>query len=145
MEQVIKNKQELTVFAKDFLNTLTPISNSATIIGLSGELGAGKTAFTKEIAELLGVTEEILSPTFVLAKYYSLQNKLWNELVHIDAYRIENENELTALRWDEMIHDPKKLIIVEWPEQLGKHYLAFTSTLKFKFVDENTRIIQTLS
>lgn len=143
MENIVKSKQELALFAKDFLEHLVPSPATATIIGLSGDLGAGKTAFTKEIALLLGVSEEILSPTFVLAKFYPLKGKPWGELVHIDAYRIEGENELSVLRWEEMIRDPKKLIVVEWPEQLGKHFSGFTSTLEFVFVDEHTRKIKT--
>lgn len=141
MEHTVKDLSELSELANEFAGHLLPSDSTATIIGLSGDLGSGKTAFTKAFAAALGIKEEILSPTFVLAKFYPLLGKPWKELVHIDAYRIEDENELSTLRFNEMVGDPKKLIILEWPEQLGKHYPSFASTLKFTFVDEHTRKI----
>lgn len=141
MEHTVKDLHELSELANEFAGQLRPSDSTATIIGLSGDLGSGKTAFTKALAAALGVKEDILSPTFVLAKFYPLSGKPWKELVHIDAYRIEDENELSTLRFNEIVGDPKKLIVLEWPEQLGKHYPSFASTLKFTFVDEHTRTI----
>lgn len=141
MEHTVKDLRELSLLADEFAEQLRPADATATVIGLSGDLGSGKTAFTKALAAVLGIKDDILSPTFVLAKFYPLSGKPWKELVHIDAYRIEDEHELSALRFNEMVADPKKLIIIEWPEQLGKHYPSFASTLKFTFVDEHTRTI----
>lgn len=134
---------EMSAFAEEISRTLTPSEAVATVVGLSGDLGSGKTAFTKALAKALEVKEEILSPTFVLAKFYALHGQKWNTLVHIDAYRIENENELTVLRFDELLADPKKLVVIEWPEQVGKRYPLFASTLRFIFIDESTRTVHT--
>jgi tRNA threonylcarbamoyladenosine biosynthesis protein TsaE len=64
---------------------------TSTILALQGNLGAGKTVFTKGAAEALGVTEHVTSPTFVIQKTYELTNQPWKQLVHIDAYRLESE------------------------------------------------------
>lgn len=137
----MNSEEEMKVFAEAYISTLIPKDQYATIVGLSGDLGSGKTTFTKSLAEALGISEPVLSPTFILAKYYTIDGNKWDELVHIDAYRIEDADEITVLRWDEIIVNPKKLIIVEWPEQLGKHFPSFASTLKFNFINDHTRTI----
>ena len=143
MEHILNNLDETKEFATQFISALTRNNATATVVGLSGDLGSGKTAFVKIAAQVLGVTEEVLSPTFVLAKFYPLSGKEWDELIHIDAYRIEDENELHVLRFEEMLNNPKKLLFIEWPEQLGKHYPLFASTLRFMFIDEHTRSVTT--
>ena len=144
MEYLVKNLEEMEIFAQQYSSTLIPRGGEeATVIGLSGDLGSGKTAFTKALAGVYGIHEEVLSPTFIIAKFYPLKGQKWNEFIHIDAYRIEDESELSPLRFGEMIHNPQKLIIIEWPEKLGKQYPAFACTLKFKFVDETSRMINT--
>lgn len=139
----MNNLDETATFAKQYISSLKGSDANATVVGLSGDLGSGKTAFVKLAAKELGVADEVLSPTFVLAKYYPLSGRAWNELIHIDAYRIEGEGELTVLRLGEMLKNPKKLIFIEWPEQLGKQYPEFAVTLRFMFIDEHTRSVTT--
>ena len=100
-------------FAKSFGNA------KATVVGLYGELGSGKTTFMKFLAESLGVNETIQSPTFVIEKIYELVNQSFQHLIHIDAYRIEKENEMINLGWQEIIADHKNLICIEWPERIA--------------------------
>ncbi len=90
----------------------------ATIVGLSGDLGAGKTTLVKAIAEILGVKETITSPTFVIAKYYRTRDPKFTDLIHIDAYRIEDPKELEVLGWENMKKEPNTLIVIEWPERV---------------------------
>ncbi len=104
-------------------------TKEATIVGLSGHLGAGKTAFTKAVAAELGVAEEVTSPTFVIMKIYETTNARWPRLVHIDAYRLERREELEALRWEELVADRNNLILVEWPENAGLGKGEFESGL----------------
>lgn len=153
-EYIISSLQELEDFAKDeFLKFLKPSSDGATLIALEGDLGSGKTAFTKAVAKSLGINEHVSSPTFTIAKFYPLdcesatEDKTehahihFHELVHIDAYRMENPNEAEVLRLPEMTKDSEKLILVEWPEQLGTHLAKPNMTLRFTFIDETTRSI----
>lgn len=142
MEYTINSIAELERFAADFLRTTVANTERATVVGLSGDLGSGKTAFTKVVACALGVSDEILSPTFVLAKFYDIpKHAAWSRLVHIDAYRLEEPIELKALRFDELISDPRNLVFIEWPEQAGALFPADAPKLNFRFVDETTRAI----
>jgi tRNA threonylcarbamoyl adenosine modification protein YjeE len=98
--------------------------DEALVVGLSGHLGAGKTAFVKAVAKALGVKEEVTSPTFVLMKLYGLnpvgtfKSFPRKRLVHIDAYRLERPEELEALDWEVLVADRNNLIMVEWPENI---------------------------
>jgi tRNA threonylcarbamoyladenosine biosynthesis protein TsaE len=91
----------------------------ALVVGLSGHLGAGKTAFTKAVGRELGITEEITSPTFVIMKVYPSNHPHFTKLIHIDAYRMEEKAEMDVLKLGELRNDPGSIIIIEWPENVG--------------------------
>ena len=120
--------EETATIAVEWLGHITGKKaemGSATIIGLSGNLGAGKTAFVKCVAKLLGISEDVTSPTFVLMKLYDITAKKtsgesypWKKLVHIDAYRLERTQELEVLKFAELVADPNNLILIEWPENV---------------------------
>ncbi len=113
-------------------------TNEALLIGLSGHLGAGKTAFVKMVAKELGVKEEITSPTFVLMKIYEIADVghlQWKHLVHVDAYRLERPEELEALRFEDVIGDKNNLVLVEWPEQVGLEKFGEKKRLTFEMKD----------
>jgi len=117
---------------------------TSTIVALQGNLGAGKTVFVKGAAEYLGVPDTITSPTFVIVKLYAIPEGTaapWKKLVHIDAYRLESEDELNSIDWKNLASDPKNLIIIEWPEQVGLGVPERALWLEFETVDENTRKI----
>ncbi len=136
MEFVSYSVEETAEIARDFIKDLNSKENLATIIGLYGELGAGKTTFMKYVAEAFGIKETVQSPTFVIEKIYELkgasektQVQGFTHLIHIDAYRIEKEEEMVNLGWNEIIADNKNLICVEWPERIagimGEHLKIF--------------------
>lgn len=105
--------------ARLLLEDLRPDSNRATIVALSGELGAGKTALTQAIGAKLGVTESMVSPTFVLMKQYQTPAGPFLTVIHIDAYRIESEEELAPIHFEELTKQGNTLIIIEWPERIA--------------------------
>jgi len=125
MKKVIQTLRELEAEAADFVRSLMP-GERATLVTLVGELGAGKTAFTKSVAKAFGVEETVNSPTFVLEKIYFLPRELggrtskFARLVHIDAYRLEKGSDLAALGFDELLQDPGNLIMLEWPENVAE-------------------------
>jgi len=86
--------EDLHKIAEDILNKAKSIegNNSVTVIALEGELGTGKTTLTQELARILGVKENIISPTFVIMKKYKVKDEIFQYLIHIDAYRLEKEN-----------------------------------------------------
>lgn len=102
------------------IGDLSPHVTGATIIALSGDLGAGKTTFAQGIARALGVEEAVASPTFVIEKIYELTGQKWHRLIHIDAYRLEGEHELEVLGWSEVAQDRNNIIVIEWPEMVAK-------------------------
>ncbi len=94
-------------------------SDSATIVALWGDLGAGKTTLSQYLAKTYGIEDEVVSPTFVIMKIYPVEHAKFKSLIHIDAYRFENPDEAAAIRLHELVADPKNIILIEWPELLG--------------------------
>jgi tRNA threonylcarbamoyladenosine biosynthesis protein TsaE len=116
--KTIETIDELRSIASEVLASYAD-GDIAQIITLQGDLGAGKTAFTKELALLLGIQESITSPTFVIMKSYAIPNHpFFKTLTHIDAYRIEEDGEMLVLGFTELIKDPARLICIEWPERI---------------------------
>lgn len=119
MEKIVNGLDELIEFVYGFLDEITP-SDCAQIIALSGDLGAGKTAFTKVAGKYFDINEEMTSPTFVIQKEYLIDNhRYFKKLIHIDAYRLASASELEYLGWNEMIKNPENIIFIEWPEQVS--------------------------
>jgi tRNA threonylcarbamoyladenosine biosynthesis protein TsaE len=146
MEKRIHSLAELESEAKAFLGTLVPDTEHATLVTLSGELGAGKTAFTKAIARTLGVTDTITSPTFVLEKIYPLPTAHggdpgFSHLVHIDAYRLKDASEAAPLTLETLMQDPQNLILLEWPEKIEDALPAPSAALTFVVYDDGSRTI----
>ncbi len=119
-----KSIKDTDKIAEVFLNKILKNKKSrrgALVVGLSGELGAGKTAFTQAVARHLGIKNKVASPTFVIVKKYPLKKlKNYNFLIHIDAYRLTNEKELFQVGWEEIIKNNEHLVFIEWPENAMK-------------------------
>jgi tRNA threonylcarbamoyladenosine biosynthesis protein TsaE len=84
------------------------------VIGLSGELGAGKTQLVRGIARGLGVTARVRSPTFVLVNEYG-GGRL--PLFHLDLYRLETPAEIVAAGLEEYWARPEGVVVIEWVER----------------------------
>ncbi|HYD93009.1 MAG TPA: tRNA (adenosine(37)-N6)-threonylcarbamoyltransferase complex ATPase subunit type 1 TsaE [Candidatus Paceibacterota bacterium] len=125
--------EELQEAAGRFAAELGAKERGATLITLSGDLGAGKTSFTQGIARAFGVTEHVTSPTFVLEKIYQLPEPVrgFTHLVHIDAYRLKNGEELNALGFSQLMQEPANLVLMEWPERVDGALPAADKTLSF--------------
>lgn len=147
----VKNLDELSVFAGFFLRKLegfvlsTEGSCGSKLVGLSGDLGTGKTTFSKAVAKELGIQEVVTSPTFGIQKQYAVTNpkftQIFKEFVHIDAYRIEDIKETEPLRFIELFQKPNTLIFIEWPEKIAEILPKDTIMLSFESINENTRKI----
>lgn len=146
MTKTIRNLKELRTVAEEFLGVLsknTP-KGQGVVVGLTGDLGAGKTAFTKCVAEALGVGDVVTSPTFVLEKRYDIKQEhskknRFSKLIHIDAYRLNSGNEMSALDWETTLADEQNLILIEWPEQIKEALPSNMVNLTFEYVDEGVR------
>lgn len=143
MEQVVVHSlDELRAFAERVAKDIqaVPVSGAA-IIALTGELGAGKTTFTQALAQALGVTETVTSPTFVVMKRYPIQSERFYSLVHVDLYRVDDISELAPLRFTEEIQNPKNLIVVEWPERAPGVIPMTAIPIAFTVGEGNSRTI----
>lgn len=122
-------------------------SNLATVLALSGDLGAGKTTLTKELGRQLGITENIISPTFVIMKIYEVKPESkyfskFKKIVHIDAYRLEAPDELLGIGWKEIISEKENLIIIEWPEKVEKHLIPSSLRVSLSHQGNDSRLIE---
>ena len=112
-------QKEIPRIAQEIIASLK-MEDNATVVALSGDLGAGKTTLTQAIARELGISENVISPTFVIMKSYPINKGIHANLVHIDAYRLDSHKELERLGWAELIADSKNLILIEWPERVAE-------------------------
>jgi len=146
MNTRINGTKKMDVFARSFVKEITSVKERggrATVVGLQGDLGSGKTTFAKSVAKALGVDGAVTSPTFVIEKIYKLpQSGIFSHLVHIDAYRLENSKELMAIGWEDIVNDPESLILIEWPENVSSILPEDMEMIRFKFIDENTRGVE---
>lgn len=106
------------------------------VLCLQGELGSGKTVFVKGFASSLGIDENITSPTFNLVKEY---NNGEMPLYHMDVYRLENGDDGSFGLTD--YFNKGGVTIIEWSDIIKDSLPEERLELKFKVVDENTRVI----
>ena len=104
------------------------------VICLNGELGSGKTIFTKGIANALGIKENITSPTFTIIKEYDGELPLY----HMDVYKLDGAFEGVGI--EEYFHKGG-VVVIEWADTIEEILPEERLDIKFKLVDENKRIL----
>ncbi len=140
--RILSHSPEETAQAAAELLHRLGLGNRARVLGLRGDLGAGKTTFTQSLAKALGLQEIVTSPTFVIEKVYQLpEGVTFHHLVHIDAYRLESPAELAHLGFDNLVADRGNLIVVEWPERVAELLPPDTIFIDFTFINDHTREI----
>lgn len=150
---ITNNVEETWELAKKLANDILKISSDkATVIGLEGNLGTGKTMFAQGFARGLGVKETIVSPTFIIMKKFQISKSKcqiksqipisnFKKFIHIDAYRLDNSKEIMDLGWNGLIADPKNIILVEWADKIREILPKNFIWVKFKVVGEEKREI----
>ena len=109
---MISNKEEKTYkIAKKYCENL----KGGEVILLKGDLGSGKTTFVKGVAEFFNIKkEEVISPTFTIFNNYKIKNnKNIKNIIHIDAYRIENEEEFLETGALEYFYNKNTIVFIE--------------------------------
>lgn len=109
-EKICKNLEDTKDLAKNFAKL---VEEKGCFVNLYGEIGAGKTAFVKEVAKEIGIEEKVTSPTFVILNEYH-GGKL--PMYHFDLYRLENEGVKTIMDELREYSEGKQLTFVEWAE-----------------------------
>ncbi len=118
--------------AKELADTLI----GGEVILLNGQLGAGKTTFTKGLAKALGIEKTVKSPTFTIMKSY--QGKF--TLVHFDMYRLEDQSDTYELGFEDVFNDNNSVFVIEWNK-----FTSFNNkviTVDINYVSENVREIE---
>ncbi|RLB11920.1 MAG: tRNA (adenosine(37)-N6)-threonylcarbamoyltransferase complex ATPase subunit type 1 TsaE [Deltaproteobacteria bacterium] len=131
--ELISNCEEQTV---QFGERLGRLLKKGDVVALSGELGSGKTYFTKGIASALGIPADVVtSPSFTLVNEYEGKYRLF----HIDAYRLEKEDFLSA-GLDEYFYEDG-ITVMEWADRWPEILPENTIWVKIEILDENKRKI----
>jgi tRNA threonylcarbamoyladenosine biosynthesis protein TsaE len=107
-------------------------------LALHGDMGVGKTTFVQGLARGLGVPGQVTSPTFAIYSVYQGKSR---RLVHLDAYRLENERQLEPLLLEDFLVSPCCLAI-EWPEKTGAWLPPDAWHLTLAIVDEKRHHLQ---
>ena len=126
---------ETMAFGEQLAGELSPGS----VVALSGELGAGKTALVKGLARGLGIRQEVTSPTFTLVHEYR-GGRL--PLYHIDLYRLVSFAEALNIGIEDYLA-PDGITVIEWPEKIAELLPATTRRLRLEVVSNDERSIAT--
>jgi len=138
MKKIITHSYlETEEFALKFAKEVKP----GDVIALYGELGSGKTTFTKGLAKGLGITNRVTSPTFVLMKDYDLPSKNNSKLHHLDLYRLDSSDDIKSLNLNELVNQEANIFVIEWAEKASQEELKNAIKIRFNIIDENTREI----
>jgi tRNA threonylcarbamoyladenosine biosynthesis protein TsaE len=110
---ILANAKETAAFAKAFAKTL----KGGEVVGLIGDLGAGKTTFVQALGKALGVRERMTSPTFVYFHEHRLKKGPIRTFVHADAYRTDSAG-LRGIGIEEYFSDPRAVTVIEWADRV---------------------------
>lgn len=111
VQLILKSEPETVALGAQIAELLRP----GDLVGLAGNLGAGKTTLARALVRHLLPGEEVPSPTFTLVQIYDVrQFKIW----HTDLYRVKARSELRELGFEEALEDG--VLLVEWPDRMGE-------------------------
>lgn len=113
MIEKITDSEEETV---ELATSLAKSIKAPAVITLKGDLGAGKTVFSRGFARALGVEGPISSPTFTIVQEYDLESGI---LYHMDLYRINSDEEAISFGIEEFLNDENAINLIEWPQRLS--------------------------
>ncbi len=130
MEIVTHSKEETIKFAEEYGKTL----KKGDVVLLNGEMGVGKTVFTKGVALSLGIKSEITSPTYAYLNDYD------GKLFHYDCYRLSSGEDAEALGLTEYFYSDG-ICVIEWSENIAEVLPENAKVVKIEKIDENTRKI----
>ena len=135
----IKNEAAVIDFAENLMREILQSQDALPcVIELVGDVGAGKTTFTKGLARGLEITEEITSPTFTILKVY--ENSRGLKLVHYDFYRLENPGIMVEDLF-ENLQDPQTVTVIEWADTVSEILPANHLRLEILINDDGSRTL----
>lgn len=138
MEYISRSEKETYSVANKVASSAKP----GDVFSLFGDLGSGKTTFTKGFALALGIEKYITSPTFVISKEYLISNSPIKKLVHVDCYRLSSETDAENIGLTDYLSGGEAVLVLEWPENIEKILPNHTKKIYFEYLDEKTRKIK---
>jgi tRNA threonylcarbamoyladenosine biosynthesis protein TsaE len=169
MKKIVTNSfKETQQLGFDFAKKL----KGGEVLALYGDLGSGKTTFMQGLAKGLGITRNIISPTFIIMRSYQVhrhsgkpkvhlesrrENGSWTypsrhkrqdeglelkNLYHLDLYRIENESQAVDLGLTEFMGDPQNLVVIEWPDKIENLLPENRINIYFTYLEDDKREIR---
>ncbi len=131
---------ELNQFGEELGTQLT----APAVIGLSGELGTGKTTLVQAICRGLGAQARATSPTYALVHHYDARG---TPVYHVDCYRLRHPDEARDLGFDDMVRE-RAIVLIEWPERAGpwappldRHFrLSYDTEQSHRIVEETASV-----
>ena len=134
MKKRILNFKEMDKLASKVAKSL----ENGGVLGLIGNLGTGKTTFTKSICKCFGITENVKSPTFTYVIEYTSGKR---PVYHFDVYRIMNPGEVYQTGFEDYIGEEGSIVIVEWADNIIDEMPKNTVYVEIEHNDEDTRRI----
>lgn len=134
IEYTSKSISDTNAIAKELAQNAKP----GDVIALVGEMGAGKTHFSKAFAKELGITSTVNSPTFTIMNSYE-EGRI--PLYHFDAYRIEDPDEMTEIGFEEFIYG-QGVCVIEWADIIKDILPTSFLLVKIETLGENERKIK---
>jgi len=134
-----KSPAQTKKFAFNFARRL----EGGEVLCLIGDLGGGKTCFTKGLARGLGIKKMIASPSFLLLKVHKIKGRAIKYFCHVDAYRIKSSKEMVDLGLKDYLNQKNTVVVIEWADKIKnilKPYKKFI--FEFLFINKNTRRIK---
>ena len=112
------------------------------VVALNGPLGAGKTCFTKGIAQGLGIEEEITSPSYaIICEYECLIGGEKIPFNHIDAYRLDGNDDFTAIGGEDIIYG-NGISVIEWSERISALIPSGAYRIDFEIIEDDKRSVK---
>lgn len=127
------SEEETEKFAFELAGSLKP----GDMVLLRGDLGAGKTVFSRGFARGVGCEDTLSSPTYTIVQEYNLPGKI--RLYHLDLYRIADANSALNFGVDEFLDDPRAYKLVEWPERIETLLPDTAVTVRLRHLGESER------
>lgn len=150
----ISSESEMLNLGRDFAEEILTSPNQRTVFELIGDVGAGKTTFTRGLAEGLGVRESVTSPSFTISKRYafplpenccknhnSSNNTPEGQLIHYDFYRLDDPG-IMRDELAEALAEPNSVIVVEWGNDVADLLPADKTRLEITLCENGSRTVQ---
>lgn len=137
IEYISRSEEETMRIGREISRTLAP----GAVVALFGDLGSGKTVFTKGFCETFGIPPAIVnSPTFVIINEYAGR---WHQqplrVRHFDFYRVHTPDEIMDLGITEFLDDRDAVSVIEWPERIADFLKPPYRTVRFEITDNGNR------